>query len=408
MTAEPERSPALALPRAHQVILRLAGSLLLLGAVAALSRDHLLALDLVKITAAIQQMHPLAWAGALLATGVSFAAIGAYDVVVHRHLATGLPVAQARRSGMAAIAIGQVLGLGLLTGTILRWRMLPGPDLRQAATVTGHVTALFLVGWAVVTALVLALVPAAPFRAEATVALAVLLPGLGLAALWPGSGRFWLRPPNLLTWGRLIPLAAVDLVAAAAALWFLGPDGIGFGPLLAAFLLALGAGLIASTPGGIGVFELTLIALLPGIDREAMLAAVLAWRVVYHALPSAIAAAAALLLPGGPRRATGRDDGLERLATSCGTAEIGLRHQGEHRLQRLGPQTACLAGRTAHHLICLFDPFGPLPCGKEVLSALGAQARAESRLPAVYKVGGGFAAQARRADGRSSGWRARR
>jgi len=50
--------------------------------------------------------------GALLATGCSFWAVGRYDAVEHRILATRTCEKQARRAGIAGIAISQTLAWG--------------------------------------------------------------------------------------------------------------------------------------------------------------------------------------------------------------------------------------------------------------------------------------------------------
>ncbi len=127
-----------------------------------------------------------AWALALLATAVSFWAAGRYDAVIHRHLGTGFHGRQARRAGFAAIAISQTLGLGLITGALVRWRLLPGLSLWQATRVTGVVTASFLGGWAVVTATTLVLLPDAPFKPAALAVLGLACGALILrAGPWP-------------------------------------------------------------------------------------------------------------------------------------------------------------------------------------------------------------------------------
>ena len=65
----------------------------------------------------------------------------------------------------------------------------------------------------------------------------------------------------------------------------------GLVPLLPVFLLALGLGIASGSPGGIGPFEATLLALLPGIEASGLLAGILAFRVLAYALPAACGAA---------------------------------------------------------------------------------------------------------------------
>jgi|GEM_PF-2138032 len=93
-----------------------------------------------------------AWVLALAATAISFWAVGRYDEVAHRHLASAVPPGQARMAGVCAIALSQVLGLGVVTGALVRWRMLPSLTALAAGRLTLVVSAMFLAGWAVVTA----------------------------------------------------------------------------------------------------------------------------------------------------------------------------------------------------------------------------------------------------------------
>jgi len=76
----------------------------------------------------ISQISPLKWLGALMATGLSFWALGRYDLVAQRHFGTGFDNRLVRGAGMAAIALSQAIGFGLITGSIARWRLLPTYD----------------------------------------------------------------------------------------------------------------------------------------------------------------------------------------------------------------------------------------------------------------------------------------
>ena len=124
-------------------------------------RDQVLRIDTQAVLTALGHVTAPQWIAALAATGVSFWALGHYDAVLHRHLGTGVPCPRARRAGSAAIAISQTLGFGLATGAVVRWRLLPGMRLWQAAQVTAVVALSFIMGWAVVTALVVLVLAAA-------------------------------------------------------------------------------------------------------------------------------------------------------------------------------------------------------------------------------------------------------
>jgi len=362
------------------------------------------ALDLAAVGAALATVSPLQWLGSVAATAVSFAALAQYDVLIHRQLGAALPERQVRRAGAAAIALSQTLGFGIVTGALVRWRMLPGTSLGQATRITALVALAFLAGWAVVTAAVVALLPMVP--GARWMALAVLA---GVAALvtvgfWRPQLRLGarvLRFPPLALAARIVALAALDTAAAALALWLLLPGGSEAGPaLLPAFLLALGAGLISGTPGGVGAFELALLALLPAQPAEPLLAAVLAWRAVYYALPAALGVLAMARAP--------KARALRRLpmvrhggpVPPAPRAEIGLMAQGEHGLLLARDGTpGWLLAETGQTVTALLDPLAPERLGGGMLAEVQAQAAQRGRVACLYKITARTAAQAR-----AAGW----
>lgn len=356
--------------------------------------DRWAQIDRAALGDAFARLQTRQWALALGLTAVSFWAVGRYDAVLHRHFATGMPGRIARRAGICAIAVSQTLGLGLISGAILRWRMLPGVSLWQATRLTAAVALSFLAGWAVVTAATLVALPGAPFRGWAALGLglALVLTLLSLAAPRLPGWRF--RWPNGFTLAGLVGLCAVDTLAAALAFHALLPAGstLAFPALLPAFLLALGAGLALGTPGGMGAFEVTLLALLPLTPEAELLAAVLAWRLVYYAVPALLGAAFAVLGPESfvpPPRAEPRLSAARR-------AETGLCHQGSLEIISVAGQP-WLAGRRSHTLVALLDPMGdrhPVFLDN-ALRGLNRLARNEGRMPVIYKASARLAARAR-------------
>lgn len=335
------------------------------------------------VMAALAQLSPLRWAAALAATAVSFWAVGRYDDAVHRHLATGVPAAQARRAGSCGIALSQLLGLGPVTGALVRWRMLPSLGLAQAARLTLAVSVLFLAGWALVTAVAI-LVLGGPYRPAAGMALGVAAAVAGLSLLQRGLRGM----PNLLTLARMVGLAAVDCLGAVAAFWCLWPAAPALDALVPAVLVALGLGLVSGTPGGIGAFELALLAHLPDQPQAGLLAAVLAWRAVYVLMPAAVATLAVLRGPRAARRA----DVAAAVPAGLPFPEAALMRQGV-----FGPLVAgsslLAAARTPHALVALREPLS----GSYAPLGLKARAEREARIAVVYKAPPRVAAAARRA-----------
>ena len=460
----------------RRALLRQALILTALVALAVLLRARILALDLPAILAAFDTVTIQQWALAAAATAVSYWSLGQYDAVIHRALKTQIAPRAAARAGILAIAISQTVGFGLISGALVRWRMTAGLSLAQASTITASVAASFLLGWAALTGAVLLALPL-PLESGAGAGIAFegghgLLRGLG--ALGVALGMTALALPQLgraLTlFGRVIPLppskrvakifllAAIDTLAAGIALWMLLPPDAGpaFTVLLPAFLLALGAGFVAGTPGGIGPFEITLLALLPIPDQTPVLAAVLAWRGIYFALPASVAGVALLRGPradqpareataqrpgiplpphaarSAPHPEAQRDKKLSAFSNSARAtrpslrdaiappateltprlaalveraprAELGLLRQGEHAVLLAGNARAgWMMGHARRALVGLLDPFGgsERALTQALLPRLSALARRQGKIACLYKITPRTAATAR-----AMGWR---
>lgn len=363
-------------------------------------------INVAALMAAFGQLQVSQWGAALAFTGLSFWAVGRYDSVLHQHFTSGMPCRMTRRAGICAIAVSQTLGLGLVSGAIVRWRMLPGATLWQATRLTAAVALSFLAGWAVVTSVVLLARPDAPYRPWAALVLVIALGLFTLSLAAPRLHRLRFRWPNALTMTRLMLLCAVDTLAAAAAFHALVPNAVDlpYDTLLPAFLLAPGAGLALGTPGGMGPFEITLLAHLPQVDQPALLAAILAWRLIYFALPAVVGAAIAIAFPGHTLAAPPP----ARLPQNY-PAEAGLTRQGPIELG-LVARRAWLLGRSNHCLIALLDPMGARRPAQfdRALRGLRQLAWQEGRLPVAYKASARLAARAAKAGQivRHTGWEA--
>lgn len=355
-------------PRFYLRLTMMAG---LSAAFLALLAQRLQGLDPGLVLRSLGEVGVLPWTAAAGATWISFRAVAGYDQELHRHLATGIAPARAGRAGFAAIAISQTVGLGVFSGALVRWRMLPDLGFSGALRLSIQVALSFLLAWAVVSAMVLWMVPVGPSASGAPLVLAgLLLAGLILPRRWM---------PNLITQARLVVLAAVDCLAAGLGLWLLVPADITFVTFLPVFLLALGAGLVSGAPAGLGAFEIVLLALLPKVGQADLMAGVVAWRVVYFALPAVAGAAVALL--GRSEAQTHR----RNVVPLPEIAEAGLVAQGDLTAHPSG----FLAGRTRHGLVALSDVAD--------LAGFRAAAQAEGRWPVIYKAGPRVACRARAA-----------
>ncbi|APE43275.1 hypothetical protein BOO69_07470 [Sulfitobacter alexandrii] len=350
------------------------------------------------LPAGLRNVGAPALALALACVAVSFAALGRYDALFHRHLDTGLSPRHARFSGTVAIALSQTLGFGVLTGALVRQRLLPQLGVATALRLSACVAASFLLAWGWITALACLLLPAPAWTLPPALAAVTALPLCATLAAFgpppplPRVAR-WLRAvPSLPAMGSILFWALVDLLAAALVLYLLLPQGTvtlpGFVPV---FLLAFGAGLLSGAPGGAGPFELTLLALLPDVPKADLLAAVMGYRALYYALPALLGAVALVRpLPRGTSRRTG--------AVPCGDtgAELGLLRQNGGHLAMLGGRPAAL-WPTPQALVVL--PGGAAILHRKALMALHREARARNRVPVLYKCSAREAARVR-----AAGW----
>lgn len=250
-------------------------------------------LDLCKLAGQIPMPN---WIGAIGATALSFWALGRYDAVAHRHLRTGLDGARARHAGMAAIAFSQTVGFGIFTGAFARWRLIPELSPLQAAQLTAFVGITFLSALAAICGL--SLILTAKTLNAALLGGLVILGVLAVAAicfLVPELRikRFSMRLPSLRAMAALSLWTLIDIACAGFALWLLLPEGHGISitALLPAYFLALGLAIVSSSPGGAGPLELALLALLPQADPATLIAGLLAFRIVYYAVPALVAGA---------------------------------------------------------------------------------------------------------------------
>ncbi|MGH1426003.1 MAG: phosphatidylglycerol lysyltransferase domain-containing protein [Pseudooceanicola sp.] len=365
--------------------------------------NRLEGVDAATVLGTMRNVTAAQWGMAILATAASFWAVGRYDAVVHRHLGTGVQRREALHSGAASIAIAQVLGMGVVTGALARWRMLPGLSAIDAARVSAVVAMSFLAGWAVVTALADIALPLNALPAGVAPLMLILAVGLVVTALLrPRISVFGraIQLPTLRAMVSILALTALDTLFAAFALYILMPAGLtlGFDMILPAYLLALGAALLTGTPGGVGPFELALLALLPMVPEADLIGAIIAFRLVYYALPAVIALVP-LARPRNVRRIE-EPNPLGQISPAAlfaaDRAELGVaRQNGALSLNARASHAAVVS--TPQSLTLMFAPLqGRLT---ELLRPLRVKSKESNRIACLYKINARDAAAAR-----SAGW----
>ncbi|ALI02674.1 bifunctional lysylphosphatidylglycerol flippase/synthetase MprF [Pseudomonas sp. FW306-02-F02-AA] len=293
---------------------------LLLFAIALIACRHLLSeLDLYALHDSILEVPKPALLGALAATIAGFIILLGYEWSATRYAGVNLPPRTMILGGFTAFAIGNAIGLSLLSGGSVRYRLYARHGL--GASEVAHMTlfASLSLGCALPPLAALATLSNLP---AASIALHVSQPLLGAIAiavlllcsvlaiglyrrrlpeqpytdnLLVRIGRRTLRlPGRRLTFLQLV-ITALDVAAAATVLYLLLPEAPPFGAFLLVYLLALAAGVLSHVPGGVGVFEAILLAAFADkLGAAPLAAALLLYRLIYVVLP--LLAACVLLL----------------------------------------------------------------------------------------------------------------
>lgn len=244
---------------------------------------------------------------ALLLTAASYMMLTLYDRFALQVIDRRLPWRTYALASFTSYTLSHNLGLALLTGGSARYRVyraagLSGGEIGSVialASLSFWNGVILLAGLAAIAStqnlpffdwgLSLHWLHYAGMGVITLCLVPLLLRHFGLEAVDIGG---WRTPlPKLERSAAMTAVAALDLAAASAALYVLlpAPDPAAYPAFFLGYALAIIAALISHVPGGLGVFEAVVIATVPG-DKAQLLAALLAYRVIYYLLPLLIAA----------------------------------------------------------------------------------------------------------------------
>ncbi len=255
----------------------------------------------------------------LLFTGVSFAALASYDVFAARVAAPGrVGLGRAILTGAAANAVGNMLGFHALTASAVRYRLyrqvgLGLDDVARVISLSGAAIGLGFVAMLAVALLIGPLVhaPFGPADWRSLVGGIAIFAALALLVAWLSRStrtiavaRFRITLPPARFAAIQMAIGAVEMAAAIGALYVLLPGDLAppFATFCVGMTVALVLGVAGHTPGGLGVFEVTIVSVLGGSERADLLAALLLYRIVYYAVPFAISVVAWALFEIANRR----------------------------------------------------------------------------------------------------------
>jgi glycosyltransferase 2 family protein len=247
-------------------------------------------------------------------TAASFLMLGILELLALRYVGKRAERIIPRRTAIAtafvAHAYSQSIGLAILTGTAVRVRSYSryGLDALDVARLSVFVTVTAALGLLTTGALAFISTPGQ----VSLLNLSFSLTPLGLLLLLPiiayiawgafgrsdfhGRGRWRIRRPTLGLALEQIAVSSLDWLLAGTVLFFLMPPSlhVSYSGLLGVYLVAQTAAVLSHVPGGVGVFEAIVLALLtaPGEGRIAsptlaasVVASLFVYRVLYYLLP---------------------------------------------------------------------------------------------------------------------------
>jgi uncharacterized membrane protein YbhN (UPF0104 family) len=276
---------------------------------------------LAQVVAEVQSTPAHIVAAAATSVFFSYVVLIGYDWFATRHLGYKIRWRTLAAASFASFTMSHTLGVTLLTGGTVRYRIYT----REGVKPVDIAMIILLCGWTFwlgiifVAGVGLVAAPdlASPLRAwipEGFEHLTGLVMLVGVAAytvltgVWKRDIKLWrirFALPNMRDTFTQIFIGTIDLAFAGGALFLLLPDvpgaPQGFAGLLtflAIYAVAMVSGAMSHAPGGLGVFELVIVALLPDMGKAEVLAAVALFRLLYTFIPFVLGVLVIVLLEG--------------------------------------------------------------------------------------------------------------
>lgn len=246
------------------------------------------------------------WLLAGLATLAAYAALAGYDRLGLMHLRKRMPWHFITAASFTAYAIGHNVGASVFSGGVVRYRAYSAKGLSapEVGVLVAFCSFTFALGAILLGGLVLILQPHLLNRffedASPWMSFALGIVMLSLIALYViGSSlrfksirirNFRLQYPRLYIVFRQLVIGPLELIAAAAIIYFALPEASnpGFLLILGVFLASFSAALVSHAPGGLGVLEVVFLLALPEVNPADVIAALLVFRLFYLLIPFAL------------------------------------------------------------------------------------------------------------------------
>ncbi len=243
---------------------------------------------------------------ALLCSAGVYTTVGLYEGIAVR-LASGRNLRrQAFRTAVISNPVGRAIGVAMVSGGALRYRMYApeGLTIREVGAIVLLVAMpyVFGVGWLIDFSLLFHLedasrafqLPVAVVTAFGVLGLAKDIGWLALVATRKEPitiGGQSIRLPSLRDALVQIGFGLVQISLMTTILYLFMPDELAmtWPAFVAVYCLAFVAGQLSNVPAGLGVLEAALFLMLPQIPPGKLVGAVLAYRAVYEVIPLGVA-----------------------------------------------------------------------------------------------------------------------
>ncbi|TAK08878.1 MAG: UPF0104 family protein [Candidatus Manganitrophaceae bacterium] len=260
------------------------------------------ALNRAEVADYLRSLEGMRLAIIVLWTMISYLILTVYDLLSLRFLKKRIPYRQVALAAFVGYSISKNLGISWLTGGSMRYRFYSrwGLALKDVSKLVLFNTTTFLCGfffWGGFSFFF------SPFKEELTAGvpsemrpwIGVLLWGMlllyfGVCSRSRKTFTFWGRTWHLPSLSIALSQWLLGTADVFVTLWILflilPPAAVSLGAFLAAYFMAEVVAILTHAPGGIGVFESTLLMLLDGRLSEAvLLSSLLLYRVIYFLIP---------------------------------------------------------------------------------------------------------------------------
>jgi uncharacterized membrane protein YbhN (UPF0104 family) len=260
--------------------------------------------EVVQALHATQPRHIVA-AGLFVAAG--YFTLTFYDLFALRTIGRNkIPYRIAALAGFTSYSVGHNIGATVFSGGAVRYRIYSasGLDAIEVAKICFVAGLTFWLGNAAMLGLGVTYHPLAasaidqlPGWVNRCIGVAILIVLASyIGWVWRakrmlGRGNWQVRLPDGPSTLLQICIGIVDLSCCALAMYMVLPDepNIGFVSLAVIFVTATMLGFASHAPGGLGVFDATMLVALWQFDKEDLLAGLLLFRLLYYIMPFVVA-----------------------------------------------------------------------------------------------------------------------